>query len=183
MKLPSTLVIGLVQQGLELFHRVLPNERVVYRIEDQKGKTIGVFSSAKKAELLGEPIEDLLNPRVHSAWCVCLDPMGNETRRGRIHSRTPFTEGVSITGLRSEGEPVEIVAVSLLSQSVAQALATEAFPLFQEYLSRVMPPSTTYAYGRLHDGREGYGLLWEDADRVRVFKNAWCTVKIGRAHV
>jgi len=57
--------------------RLLPHERVIYRVEDPKtGKTVGVFTNLSKAEKLGEPVEDLLNPKLHYRSVINLNPLG-----------------------------------------------------------------------------------------------------------
>lgn len=157
--------------------RLLPHERVIYRVEDPKtGKTIGVFTCINKAEKLGEPIEDLLNPKLVYRSMVKLNPCGEVVKRGTVAFRKPPVDGYVVTGLGSDGNPLEIIACSEISLVQADEYAKEGLEDLMKELAARTSSNYTYAYGRLQDAREGFGLIWSQADRNKIFRHGNCAI-------
>jgi hypothetical protein len=165
-----TAIIGVLS-------RIVPHERIIYRVEDPKtGKTIGVFSHINKAEKLGEPIEDLLNPKLVYRSIVRMNPCGEIVKRGTVAFRKPPIDGYEITGLGSDGNPLEIVACSEISLVQAEEYAKEGLEQLMKELGSRLNTGYVHAYGRLHDAREGFALIWSQTDRMKIFRHGNCSI-------
>ena len=170
LKFPAAAVVGLASAAIHLAAKLLPHERIVFRTEDEKGHTTGVFSKYGKAARTGDNVvEEIIDPKLFDAYEVRLTPMGDLISRRRIVSKQPIQDDAQATGLDGCG-PVEIVGTSTTSQLVADALAREGLIAFNTELSTMCGMS--YAFGRLHNGREGFGLIRNPVSVVRIFKNS-----------
>ena len=175
MRVSPNLILGVLSSGAALFNKLIPRNENVYRVEDPSGKTIGIFSTYKKASKLGSPIKDVLDPKVYPYWVYIVNPLNEVVEEELYHSREKLATVSGVVGLDGL-DPLTLIVVSNRSLENAKDLSKSLFNEFIENIEVRIDNNALYTYGRLKSGETGYGIIWGIQERLSLYAGGDCGI-------